>query len=434
MLIGFELRGRCFLFGVSLHLHLEREIQLAAPVVPRSSQPFALIRDPILGIMEHPSRHLRYSKMAAPVDTLKTTPLHDIHLSLGARMMGFGGYDMPVQYSSIIEEHHAVREAAGLFDVSHMGEVQVIGPHAFDFVQNLVTNDASALYDGRAMYTAMCKPDGGIVDDLLVYRRAEDNYMLVINASNIEKDWAWMLAHNPMGATLNNISDATALLAIQGPKATEIVQQLTDIPLDEIKYYHFVEPAPGTFVGCETAILSRTGYTGEPGFEIYCENKKAAAVWNALMEAGQAHGLKPAGLGARDTLRLEAGFCLYGNDLSAATNPLEAGLGWITKLGKGEFIGREKLQRVKEEGPARKLIGFVLEKRGIPRHDCAILTPEGKQIGTVTSGTQSPILQKGIGLGYVLNEPSHTAPDTPLVINIRGRDYPARVRKPPFHK
>ncbi len=370
----------------------------------------------------------------ASASTLKKTPLHAIHRALGARMMGFGGFEMPVQYSGIIEEHMAVREAAGLFDVSHMGEVYARGPHAFAFVQQLVTNDAAKLYDGRALYTVMCREDGGIVDDLIVYRLAEDEYLLVINAANIEKDFAWMQAHNPMGAALENASDALALLALQGPEAFAIAQELTDAPLSDLKFYHFRRLPPGAFLGCETALLSHTGYTGERGLEIYCEAEKAADVWEALMDAGRARGLKPAGLGARDTLRLEAGYSLYGNDITAETNPLEAGLGWVVKLDKGDFVGREALQRVKADGPTRKLVGFVVEERGIPRPGYAIEDDEGNEIGVVTSGSQSPVLQRGIGLGYVPNEETYTEPGRPLAIRARGRALAATVQKPPFYK
>ena len=367
------------------------------------------------------------------VSTLKKTPLHATHEALGARMMAFGGFDMPVQYTSIIDEHNAVRERAGLFDVSHMGEVLVQGPRALDFVQNLVTNDAARLYDGKAMYAVMCQEDGGAVDDLLVYRMDEERYLLVINASNIEKDLAWMRDHNPMGAELEDVSEKTALLAIQGPAAPAIVQKLTDLDLGDVKYYHFAETPPGAFVGCERAILSRTGYTGEPGFEIYCEAEKATDVWAALMDAGQADGLQAAGLGARDTLRLEAGYCLYGNDLTKETNPLEAGLGWTVKLDADDFVGKSALERVKAEGLQRKLVGLVMEARGIPRPGYEILA-EGEAVGVVTSGTQSPVLNKGIALGYVPNEAAYTEPGRPLEVSLRGRPAPATVQKPPFHK
>ena len=366
--------------------------------------------------------------------SIKKTPLFDAHVALGAKITPFAGYEMPVQYTGIIDEHMTVRKHAGLFDVSHMGEVFVRGPHAFDFVQHLVTNDAARLTDGRAMYTVMCKPDGGIVDDLLVYRLNEEAYMLVINAANIQKDFGWMQQNNPMNAELDNASDDIALLAVQGPDAFSIVQQLTSISLDEIKYYHFSQTAPGIFFGCEMAILSHTGYTGEKGLEIYCEAAKAQEIWSAVMDAGCAFGIKPAGLGARDTLRIEAGFCLYGNDISEDTNPLEAGLGWLTKLDKGDFIGRETIQQVKTEKPSRKLVGFVLNDRGIPRRGYPILDTKGNQIGIVTSGTQSPILRKGIGLGYVLNSREYTEPGTVIAISLRGRQLAATIQKPPFHK
>lgn len=369
-----------------------------------------------------------------PTVEIKKTPLHETHIALGARMVPFAGFAMPIQYTGIIDEHMAVRRTAGLFDVSHMGEVIVRGPNAFDFVQHLVTNDISTLYDGRVMYTVMCLPDGGIVDDLLVYRINEQEYMLVINAANVEKDIEWMQANNEVGAQLDNISDDTALLAIQGPSAFEIVQKLTDFPLDSLKYYHFAPQPTGTFLSCERAILSHTGYTGEPGLEIYCEASNVKAVWDALMEAGEPLGLKPAGLGARDTLRLEAGYCLYGNELTESTTPLEAGLGWVTKLEKGDFIGREALQKQKTNGLERKLIGFVLEDRGIPRSDYPITDASGQEIGEVTSGTQSPVLGQGIGLGYVPNRPEYTEPGAHIGISVRGRVLKARVEKPPFHK
>jgi aminomethyltransferase len=365
--------------------------------------------------------------------TLQQTPLHAVHLALGARMMPFAGFDMPVQYTGILDEHLAVRQAAGLFDVSHMGEVRVQGPKALAFVQYLVSNDAGKLHNGRAMYSVMCTEQGGIVDDLLVYRIGEEDYLLVVNAANIETDFAWMQDHNPMGATLEDISAQVALLAIQGPKAFDIVQSLTDVPL-EIPYYHFLPIPAGRFLDCQQALLSHTGYTGEAGLEIYCEADKAVDVWQALMEAGAAFGLKPAGLGARDTLRLEAGYCLYGQDITTATHPLEAGLGWITKLDKGDFIGREALLRVKAEGIRRRLVGFVLEDRGVPRQGYPLLDSEGRPIGEVTSGTQSPILGQGVGLGYVPNDPAFTQPGSPLWVEVRGRALRATVRKPPFHK
>ena len=375
--------------------------------------------------------------MESSVTHLERTPLYETHTALGAKMMPFGGFEMPVQYSGILDEHRAVREAAGLFDVSHMGEVFVRGPGAFDFVQHLVTNDAASLYDGRAMYSVMCQPDGGAVDDLLVYRLSEHEYLLVINASNIEKDLAHIRAQHDAfdgEVEIEDRSAETALLALQGPKAFEIAQALTDVPLDDIKYYHFVQPEPGSFLGCERAILSHTGYTGEPGLEIYCENERVEAVWNALMDAGQAHGLKPAGLGARDTLRLESGYCLYGHELTEETTPLEAGLGWVTKLAKGDFVGREAIARQKEDGVPRKLVGFVMQDRGIPRQGYAITDADGEPIGEVTSGSQSPQLGQGIGLGYVPNDPTYTEPGRAIGIAVRGRVLPATIEKPPFHK
>ncbi len=367
--------------------------------------------------------------------TLLQTPLHQQHVELGAKMVPFAGYDMPVQYSGIIDEHMAVREAAGLFDVSHMGEVRVRGPHAAEFIQNLVTNDVDTLYDGRAMYTVMCRPDGGIVDDLLVYRLSDNDFFLVINASNRKKDFDWMVSNNPMKADLSDVSDDIALMAIQGPNAMAIVQKLTERELGEIKFYHFVSLQPGEFAGCETCYLSHTGYTGEAGLEIYCEAESAPRVWDALMLAGAEHGLKPAGLGARDTLRLESGFCLYGNDITDETNPIEAGLGWVTKLNKeGGFVGRSTLERVKSAGAERRLVGFKMTERGIPRSGYQLLAPDGSEIGSVTSGTQSPILECGIGLGYVKNDPAYTKPGSAIYLSVRGKSIPAVVTKPPFHK
>ncbi len=375
--------------------------------------------------------------METPVALLQRTPLYETHRALGAKMMPFGGFEMPVQYTSILDEHRAVREAAGLFDVSHMGEVLVRGADAFDFVQCLVTNDASTLYDGRAMYTVMCRDDGGAVDDLLVYRLAEETYLLVINASNIEKDLAHMQAVHTKGGfdcSVEDVSELMGLLALQGPKAFDIIAEVTDLPAADVKYYHFMRPEPGAFLGCEKVMLSHTGYTGEPGLEIYCEAEKVEDVWEALMEAGAKHGLKPAGLGARDTLRLEAGYCLYGHELTEHTTPLEAGLGWVTKLGKGPFTGRGALEAQKEQGIPRKLVGFVMEERGIPRQGYAITGEEDAPIGEVTSGSQSPALAEGIGLGYVLNDPTYTTPGSPIGIAVRGKILAATVQKPPFHK
>jgi aminomethyltransferase len=366
--------------------------------------------------------------------TAKRTPLYEVHRHLGARMMPFAGYEMPVQYSGILDEHRAVRERAGLFDVSHMGEIRATGPGAFAFVQGLVSNDAGKLTDGRAMYAVMCHDDGGIVDDLLVYRIAEDDYLLVVNASNVEKDWAHMNAHNAAGADLENISDEVALLALQGPKAFEIAERATGLSLSDLPYYHFRVPAPGALVGSRFAVVSHTGYTGEAGLELFVDAGRAEALWGALMEAGAEVDLRPAGLGARDTLRLEAGYSLYGNDLTDTTTPLEAGLGWVTKLDKGDFVGREALAQQKEAGVPRRLVAFVMEDRCIPRHGQTLVDEAGQTLGEVTSGTQSPTLGRGIGMGYVPNDPRYTAPGSAVFVEQRGQRFRARVAKPPLHK
>ncbi len=378
--------------------------------------------------------------MAPTAIPLLRTPLFETHRALGARLAGFGGFEMPIQYTGILEEHRAVREAAGLFDVSHMGEVMVTGPEAFGFVQRLVTNDAAALTDGRAMYAVMCNEEGGAVDDLLAYRLAEDRYLLVINASNIEKDLAHIRAcHADFGgeSAVEDVSEETALLALQGPEAIGIAEKASRVDLGGVKYYHFVEPEPGAFLGCERAVVSRTGYTGEPGLEIYCEPERARAVWDALLAAGRDRGLLPAGLGARDTLRLEAGYCLYGHELTEETTPLEAGLGWVTKLQKGDFVGRDAIARQKEGGVPRKLVGFVMEDRGIPRQGYPITSepgPDGEPVGEVTSGSQSPTLGRGVGLGYVPNDARYTEPGAALGLAVRSRVLRATVAKPPFHK
>jgi len=369
----------------------------------------------------------------AEANSMKRTPLHDFHVRNGAKMVPFGGFEMPVQYSGIVDEHMAVREAAGLFDVSHMGEVLCTGPRAQEFIQNLVTNDISKLYDGKALYTVMCRENGGIVDDLLIYRVNEESFMIVVNASNIEKDFNWMVSNNPMKAELENVSDDMALLAIQGPKAHEIVQKLTDLDLSTIEYYHFVVPTPGSFLGAKKAVLSHTGYTGESGFEIYCENDKAEVIAAALLEAGRDDGLVLAGLGARDTLRLEAGFCLYGNDISDDHNPLEAGLSWVTKLDKVDFIGKDALVKIKEKGLSRRRICFQMTERGIPRSGYPIVNDKEEVIGEVTSGSQSPILAAGIGIGYVENEKEYRLPGSEISIQVRKKTIPAVVIKPPLH-
>ncbi len=366
---------------------------------------------------------------------LKKTALHQIHIDLGARMMRFAGYDMPVQYTGIVDEHMAVRTKAGLFDVSHMGEFVITGPHAEDFLQQLVTNDVRKMPDGRAMYTAMCREDGGILDDLLVYRVSSEHFFVVVNASNIQKDFDWMVSNNSDKATITDISDEIALIAIQGPQSVAIVESVYGKSLSELEYYHFLVTEPGSFCGCTLAYLSRTGYTGELGMELYVDGDKAPDVWNALLNAGQDKGLIPCGLGARDTLRLETGYCLYGNDITDKTNPIEAGLGWVTKLkNDDDFIGKSALAKIRADRPKRKLIGFVLNDRGIPRNSYPILSSSGERIGEVTSGSQSPILELGIGLGYVENKKEFTAPGSQIQIGIRKKNIPATVTKPPFHK
>ncbi|HLT80299.1 MAG TPA: glycine cleavage system aminomethyltransferase GcvT [Cyclobacteriaceae bacterium] len=356
----------------------------------------------------------------------KKIPLHHIHESLGAKMVPFAGFLMPVRYSSDIEEHMTVRKGVGVFDVSHMGEFIIRGPHALDLIQKVTTNDASKLQDGQAQYTCLPNENGGIVDDLLVYRMKEDEYLLVVNASNIEKDWNWISRYNSMGAEMKNISDDTCLFAVQGPKATAVVQKLTSTDLSSVPNYHFVT---GNVAGVEEVIISNTGYTGAGGFELYVDRSHAETVWHKLFEAGKDEGIKPIGLGARDTLRLEKGFCLYGNDIDDSTSPLEAGLGWITKFTK-DFVNRSGLERQKKEGVKRKLVGFVMVDRGIPRHGYDIQDASGNVIGKVTSGTQSPVLGTGIGLGYVATE--HASVDTEIFIKVRERNLRAKISKLPF--
>ena len=359
---------------------------------------------------------------------MKSTALSHIHESLGAKMVPFAGYNMPVQYEGVTLEHETVRQGVGVFDVSHMGEFFVSGPKALDLIQKVTSNDASTLTDGRAQYSCLPNETGGIVDDLIVYRIQENSYLLVVNASNIEKDWNWIQSQNTMGATLENRSDDYSLLAIQGPKAIEAMQSLTSINLSEIKYYHF---EIGNFAGFNDIIISATGYTGSGGFEIYCKNDQVAHIWNEVFKAGANFGIKPIGLAARDTLRLEMGFCLYGNDINDTTSPLEAGLGWITKFTK-EFTNSKALQAQKEAGVSRKLVGFELLERGIPRHDYLIVNENGEEIGVVTSGTMAPSLNKGIGLGYVKTE--FAAPESKIFIQIRNKNIPAQVIKLPFYK
>ncbi|MCF7803267.1 MAG: glycine cleavage system aminomethyltransferase GcvT [Candidatus Marinimicrobia bacterium] len=357
----------------------------------------------------------------------KKTALYDVHESLGAKIVDFAGYKMPIQYEGIISEHNRVRTTVGIFDISHMGEFMVTGSEAEGFLNYVTINDVSKMSAGQAQYTAMCLEDGGIVDDLLIYKY-EDRYMVVVNAANIEKDWGHMQKHLQSGddVELKNVSDDVTLLAVQGPESRALVQQLTEHNLNEIKFYHFVE---GEASGVP-ATISRTGYTGEMGFELYVENEYAADLWNALFQVGAKFEAEPVGLGARDTLRLEAGLCLYGNDIDESTNPIEAGLGWITKLGKEDFVGKSALEEVRENGVERKRIGFKLLKRGIPRHGYPI-TFSGREVGEVTSGNQSPMLEKGIGMGYVKNEFAEI--DTVINIKVRNRELPAKVAKMPFY-
>ena len=325
---------------------------------------------------------------------MKNTVLFDTHVALGAKMVPFAGFNMPVQYEGVNIEHETVRNAVGVFDVSHMGEFFLRGPKALDLIQKVSSNDASTIEIGKAQYTCMPNDKGGIIDDLIIYRTGEEEYLLVVNASNIEKDWNWISSHNTFGAEMENASDQYSLLAIQGPKAVEAMQSLTDIKLGEIKPFHFVT---GEFAGLKDIIISGTGYTGSGGFEVYCKNDQVQELWKKVMEAGASFGIKPIGLAARDTLRLEMGFCLYGNDINDTTSALEAGLGWVTKFTK-EFVGADLLKKQKEEGVKRKLIAFELVDRGIPRHDYLIVDAEGNEIGKVTSGTQSPSMKKAIGL------------------------------------
>lgn len=361
---------------------------------------------------------------------MKNVVLNDKHEALGAKMVEFAGYKMPLQYTGLTDEHLNVRKNAGVFDVSHMGEFYVRGPKAFDLVQKVTSNDAAKLKDGGIQYTCFPNGKGGIVDDLLVYRMSAEEYLLVVNASNIEKDWKWLNDNNDMGAETENASDDISLLAVQGPKAVEAMQALTDVDLSEVKFYTF---KTGTFAGQNNVIISATGYTGEPGFELYIPNAAAEKVFDAVMEAGVDFGLKPAGLAARDTLRLEMGFCLYGNDIDETTSPIEAKLGWITKFTDGNnFIDRDFLAKQKEEGPARKLSAFVMEGKGIPRKDYEILNSAGDVIGKVTSGTMSPSLNLGIGLGYVKTE--YAKIDTEIEIAIRKKTVKAKIVKLPFYK
>jgi aminomethyltransferase len=360
---------------------------------------------------------------------MKNTAFTQKHIALGAKMAEFAGYNMPISYSGINDEHAAVRKNAGVFDVSHMGEFILKGENALDLIQRVTSNDASKITDGQAQYSCLPNKDGGIVDDLIVYcMEYNKSYMLVVNASNIEKDWNWISSFNTNAVEMHNISEKTSLLAIQGPNATKILQPLVNVDIMNLKYYTFVR---GVFAGVENVIISATGYTGAGGVEIYFEDSNGASdkIWDAIFEAGAEAGIKPIGLGARDTLRLEMGYCLYGNDINDTTSPLEAGLGWITKFTK-EFTNSTALAKQKAEGVTKKLVGFEMLERGIPRHDYLIKDAAGNQIGVVTSGTQAPSLNKAIGLGYVAT--AHAAVDSEIYIDIRNSLVKAKVVKAPF--
>ena len=359
---------------------------------------------------------------------MKNTALTHIHESLGAKLVPFAGYNMPVQYEGVNIEHEVVRTGVGVFDVSHMGEFFLKGENALALIQKVASNDASKLVNGKAQYSCLPNNEGGIVDDLIIYKIADYNYMLVVNASNIEKDWNWISKHNDLGVEMINASEDYSLLAIQGPKAAEAMQSLTTIDLTNMPYYTF---QIGEFAGKNDVIVSATGYTGSGGFEIYFKNEDAEEIWNKVFEAGASFGIKPIGLAARDTLRLEMGFSLYGNDITDTTSPLEAGLGWITKFEK-EFTNSENLKKQKEAGVTRKLVGFEMVEKGIPRHDYEIADSAGNVVGIVTSGTQSPSLGIAIGMGYV---PLGLAtPDSEIYIRIRNKDVKAKVVKTPFYK
>jgi len=360
---------------------------------------------------------------------MKNTALTTTHESLGAKMVPFAGYNMPVSYEGVNAEHETVRNGVGVFDVSHMGEFLISGPNALDLIQKVTSNDASKLTIGRAQYSCLPNENGGIVDDLIVYKIKEEQYLLVVNASNIEKDWNHISSYNTdFNADMRNISEGYSLLAIQGPKAVEAMQSLTSVNLAEIKFYHF---EVADFAGIENVIISATGYTGSGGFEIYCKNEEVKQIWDKVFEAGADFGIKPIGLAARDTLRLEMGYCLYGNDINDSTSPIEAGLGWITKFTK-DFVNSEALQKEKQHGPERKLVAFELDERGIPRQGYDIVDGNGKTIGEVTSGTMSPSMGTGIGLGYVPT--IFTDIGSKINIQIRKKAIPATIVKLPFYK
>lgn len=358
---------------------------------------------------------------------LQKTPFYKFHLQLGAKILPFAGFEMPITYAGVIQEHECVRTKAGVFDVSHMGEFILRGPNALELIQYVTTNDASKLSDGKVLYSCMPNETGGIVDDLLVYRIKEDQYMLVVNASNIAKDWEWIKRHNRWDVEMIDISEKTALLAVQGPAAADILQPLTGMNLKDMAYYTFEK---GVFAGIDKVLVSATGYTGAGGFEIYFDVEHADHIWNAIMQAGKNYGLEPAGLAARDTLRLEMGFCLYGNDIDDTTSPLEAGLGWITKFTK-DFVNREFLEQQKQEGPKKKLAGFELIDKGVPRSGYPVCDQSGAEIGRVTSGTMAPSLKKAIGLAYVPTELA--APGTEIFVKVRDKLLKAQVVKIPFY-
>jgi aminomethyltransferase len=359
---------------------------------------------------------------------MKNTALTQVHEKLGAKMVPFAGYNMPVSYEGVIAEHETVRNSVGVFDVSHMGEFILKGEKALELIQSVTSNDASVLSDGKVQYSCFPNEDGGIVDDLLVYRITADSYMLVVNASNIEKDWNHIMKYNHSNVEMHNISDKTSLLAVQGPLAAKALQKLTDLDLENMVYYTF---AKGQFAGVDNVLVSATGYTGAGGFEVYFENEHAEHMWNAIFEAGAEFGIKPIGLAARDTLRLEMGFCLYGNDIDDTTSPIEAGLGWITKFTK-TFTNSESLLEQKNKGVSKKLVGFKMIDRGIPRHDYEVKDAQGNILGKVTSGTQSPSLKEAIGMAYVNTEFSKSG--TEIFINVRDKSLKAIVEKLPFYK
>ena len=359
---------------------------------------------------------------------MKKTALHQKHIDLGAKMIPFAGFEMPVQYTGVNDEHKTVREGVGVFDVSHMGEFLVSGPNAFSLIQKISSNDATLLFPGRAQYAYLPNNSGGVVDDMIIYMISDEEYMLVVNASNLEKDWNWIEQHNDVGAELKNVSDDYSLLALQGPKAIDLLQKLTNENLEDIKFYHFIQ---GDLGNVHDVIISATGYTGSGGFELYVKNKDAETLWNLLFEVGQEFELKPAGLAARDTLRLEMGYCLYGNEIDETTSPISAGLGWVTKFSKN-FVGMEKILSDQDNGTENKLIAFELLEKGIPRKDYTIINSNNEVVGRVTSGTMSPSTQKAIGLGYV--KKTELTEENQLALAIRNKSVPLKVVKLPFYK